>query len=76
MIETSDGLELGGWYLAATTGCRVTLTDVPLPGLRVAAARAEVDGLTERVSIVSAAGGALPFKPDSFDGVISSDAFC
>lgn len=65
-----------GWpslYLAAATGCRAVLSDVPAPGLRLALARAESKGLIDRCSFVLASGARLPFRPRSFDAVVHTD---
>lgn len=75
-------LDLGtgrGWprlYLAARSGCRVVLADLPLEGLRVTATRAKADGLAARISVVAAAASALPFQPGSFDAIIHTDVLC
>ncbi len=65
-----------GWpslYLARTTGCQAVLSDVPAPGLRLALARADRDGLVDRCSFVLASGARLPFRPRSFDAVVHTD---
>jgi cyclopropane fatty-acyl-phospholipid synthase-like methyltransferase len=82
LAETDRLLDLGtgrGWpglYLAARTGCRVVLADLPLEGLRVAACRAHADGLATRVGVLAAAASALPFHPGSFDAIIHTDVLC
>jgi ubiquinone/menaquinone biosynthesis C-methylase UbiE len=84
-LELSAGdllLHLGtgrGWlglYLAARSGCRVVLTDLPLEGLRVAANRAAAEGLAARASVVVSAASGLPFRAGSFDAVIHTDVLC
>jgi ubiquinone/menaquinone biosynthesis C-methylase UbiE len=57
-------------------GCRVVLTDLPLDGLRAAAARAAADGLAARVGVVVSAASALPFRAGSFDAVVHTDVLC
>lgn len=75
-------LEIGagsGWpalYLAGTSGCRATLIDVPLEGLRVAANRAAADGQISVVSITQADCIALPFAAERFDAISHSDVLC
>jgi 2-polyprenyl-3-methyl-5-hydroxy-6-metoxy-1,4-benzoquinol methylase len=82
LSETDRLLDLGtgrGWpglYLAARSGCRVVLADLPLEGLRVAAARAQAEGLADRASVVVAAASRLPFHPGSFDTIIHTDVLC
>ena len=65
-----------GLYLAAKTGCRVVLADLPLEGLRVAANRAAAEGLAARTGVVAAAASGLPFRANSFDAVIHTDVLC
>jgi 2-polyprenyl-3-methyl-5-hydroxy-6-metoxy-1,4-benzoquinol methylase len=82
LAETDGLLDLGtgrGWpglYLAACSGCRVVLADLPLEGLRMATRRAHADGLAARVGVLAAAAGALPFHPGSFDAIIHTDVLC
>ena len=63
-----------GLYLAATTGGAVTLVDLPLSGLRIAAARARADGLACRLAVADATQ--LPFAEGTFDAVSHSDLLC
>ena len=85
LLELGPGsrlLDIGtgcGWpalYLAATTGCEVVASDVPLEGLRHAVGRAEKDGLTDRSSVLAASALALPFRAGSFDAVTHTDVLC
>lgn len=74
LLDLGCGTGWPGIYLAATTGCTVMLTDIPMEGLRVAAARLrhdEVDG-----TVVAASADALPFRDGTFDAATSSDVFC
>ena len=45
------------------------LADLPLEGLQVAAARARVERLADRASVVVAAASGLPFQLGSFDAI-------
>lgn len=85
LLELAPGvrlLEVGagsGWpalYLARTTGCDTTLTDIPLEGLRIATRRAVSDGLAGPTSAAVANGAALPFVDGWFDAVSHSDVLC
>lgn len=75
-------LEVGagaGWpalYLAKTSGCDATLTDIPLEGLRIAAQRAASDNLTGASRVAVANGAALPFADGWFDAISHSDVLC
>jgi protein-L-isoaspartate O-methyltransferase len=78
----SRALDLGtgrGWpgvFLAAVSGCAVTVTDIPIAALGHARREAAVLKVSEQVTAVSAAGARLPFAPGSFDGVVHADVLC
>jgi SAM-dependent methyltransferase len=76
LLDLGTGRGWPGLYLAARTGCRVVLTDLPLEGLRVAANRATSEDLAARTAVVAAAASALPFHGGSFDAVIHTDVLC
>jgi 2-polyprenyl-3-methyl-5-hydroxy-6-metoxy-1,4-benzoquinol methylase len=75
LLDLGTGRGWPGLYLAARTGCRVVLADLPLEGLHVAAGRAAAEGLAARTGVVAAASG-LPFRAGSFDAVIHTDVLC
>ena len=61
LLDIGTGRGWPGLYLAARSGCRVVLADLPLEGLRVAAARAQTEALAARSSVlVAAASAPLP----------------
>jgi SAM-dependent methyltransferase len=76
LLDIGTGRGWPGLYLAATSGCQVVLTDLPLQGLRVAADRAAAEGLGARAAMVVAAASGLPFRANSFDVVIHTDVLC
>jgi SAM-dependent methyltransferase len=76
LLEIGAGSGWPGLYLATTTGCEVVQTDLPLDGLRIAAARAAADGLAERCRVAVADGAALPFETGCFDAILHSDVLC
>lgn len=76
LLDLGTGRGWAGLYLAARTGCRVVLADLPLEGLRVAADRAAAEGLAARTGVVAAAASGLPFRAGSFDAVIHTDVLC
>ena len=76
LLDLGTGRGWPGLYLAARSGCRVVLTDLPLEGLRVAASRAASEGLAARTGVVAAAASGLPFRANSFDAVIHTDVLC
>ena len=79
--ENTHLLDLGtgrGWpalYLARRTGCRATLSDLPVEGLRLAIDRAARERL-ELTGAVVASARDLPFASRSFDAVIHTDVLC
>jgi SAM-dependent methyltransferase len=68
-----------GWpalFLATLAGCDVVLIDVPLSGLRLAAARAASDGIAGRCTVLAADGAKLPFADAVFDRIHHADVLC
>jgi SAM-dependent methyltransferase len=76
LLDLGSGRGWPGLYLAARTGCRVVLTDLPLEGLRVATHRAASEALLARTGVVAAAASGLPFRAGSFDVIIHTDVLC
>ena len=76
LLEMGSGSGWPALYLASTTGCDVTLTDVPGEALRIASRRAARDELDGRAAFALASGPALPFAPQCFDAVSHSDVLC
>lgn len=85
LLELGEGkrlLEIGagsGWpalFLAAETGCDVTLADVPFEALRIAADRVTREPLGSEISLIVADAACLPFKSDLFDAIGHSDVLC
>ena len=76
LLDIGTGRGWPGLHLAERSGCRVVLTDLPLDGLRVAAARAAAEGLTGRVGVAVSAASGLPFRAGSFDAVVHTDVLC
>jgi len=84
-LELAPGvrlLEVGagsGWpslYLAGQSGCDLTLADLPFEGIRIAARRAAVDGLSGACLAVVADAAHLPFRDDCFDVINHCDVLC
>ena len=63
LLDLGTGRGWPGLHLAATSGCRVVLTDLPLEGLRVASDRAAAEGLAGRAGMVVAAPVGCRFGP-------------
>jgi SAM-dependent methyltransferase len=64
LLDVGSGAGWPGIYMAAVTGARVVLSDIPWEGLRVATRRLTGDGVAGHV--VAASAGALPFRDESF----------
>ena len=76
LLELGAGSGWPGLQLAKASGCAVTLVDLPLEGLRIAAARARREGIEKRCRFAVADGAQLPFAEASFDAVGHSDLLC
>ena len=70
LLDLGAGHGWPGSHLAASSGCRLVATDLPVDALR-AAKRYIGQG-----SAVSADGRELPFRPGSFDAVVHADVLC
>ena len=84
-LELAPGLRLlevgagSGWpalYLAGQSGCDVTLVDLPLSALRIAAGRAVADRLAGACLAVVADASHLPFRDGCFEVINHSDVLC
>jgi len=73
LLDIGCGRGWPGVYLAAATGCRAVLMDLPPPALAAAAKRADDQGLAERVSVVRGSATHFPFAARSFDAVSHTD---
>jgi len=76
LLEIGAGSGWPGLYLARRIGCDLTLVDLPLEGLRIAARRATSDGIAGRCWIAAASGAALPFEDHAVDAISHSDVLC
>lgn len=75
-LEVGSGSGWPALYLAQTTGCDVTLVDIPPTALHLAYQRAREDGLADQCRVVAASGAALPFADSTFDTLGHSDVLC
>ncbi len=76
LLDVGSGSGWPGLYLAKRMGCDVTLTDLPLEGLRIAKNRAAADRLAGGCRILSADGATLPFRDGWFDAIHHADVLC
>jgi len=66
-----------GWpslYLAQMTGCEAVITDIPEAAINSALTRANRSGLSETSTFLLACGTHLPFRSQTFDAVVHTDA--
>jgi protein-L-isoaspartate O-methyltransferase len=75
LLDIGAGCGWPGLYIAARTGCRVIVTDLPMQGMRRARERIRSDALTSSSAVVSTARH-LPFRPESFDAIVHTDVLC
>ena len=73
LLDLGAGRGWPGLYLAASTGCRVVMADVPADALRIALDRADDEGLAGRAVAVLCSAMGLPLRPRSFDAVVHAD---
>lgn len=76
LLDIGAGRGWPGLYLAASTGCRVVLADVPVEGLVSAIARAVREQLSGRAVAAAASARRLPFRPAVFDAIVHTDVLC
>lgn len=76
LLDVGAGRGWPGLYLAASTGCSVILSDLPVEGLRAATVRAAAEGLRSRAWAVVASAGRVPLRPGSLDAVVATDVLC
>ncbi len=76
LLDLGAGSGWPGLYMGKTSGCNVALVDLPLSGLRIAAQRADRDGMAGTVWATVADAAALPFAEKSFDAISHSDLLC
>jgi len=76
LLDLGAGRGWPGLYLSTSTGCRVVLADVPVPGLQAATARAQREAYAALATPVAASARALPFRAGSFDAIVHTDVLC
>ena len=76
LLDVGAGAGWPGLYLARITGCDLILVDVPLEGIRIAAARAVAEQLAGECWGIVADAAALPLQSGGFDAIGHSDVLC
>ena len=76
LLDLGAGSGWPGLYLAAQSGCDLTLVDLPPQGLAIAAQRAAQEKLTGAVGVLVADARVLPFGNSAFDAITHSDLLC
>lgn len=74
VLDLGCGMGLTSMVLAKGYGCTVTAADLWIPAEDNARRFAEA-GLADRITAVHCEARALPFEPESFDAVVSIDAW-
>lgn len=76
LLEIGCGSGWPGLFLSESTGCSVTLLDLPFNALTYAAERTRSDGISERVGLINASAEALPFADNAWRRLSHSDVLC
>ena len=75
-LDIGAGSGWPGLFLADTSGCDVTLLDLPVGVLAKAIKRSRSDGIDDRVDAIAASGSAMPIRNACFDVISHSDGLC
>ena len=76
LLDLGSGTGWPGLYMAELTGCEAILVDLPIAGMEIASARADLDGIGHCAWPVIADAAALPLAPSSVDAISHSDLLC
>ncbi len=76
LLDIGAGSGWPGLHVANNSGCNITLVDLPITGLKIAAERAIEDRLPGTCWTVLASATDLPFGDASFDAISHSDVLC
>ena len=76
LLDIGSGSGWPGLYLSRTSGCDLTLIDLPIFGLKIAQTRSMKETSNASVWLALADAAALPFAHDSFDAVCHADLLC
>lgn len=76
LLDLGSGTGWPGLYMAARTGCRVVLADLPDNGLRAGLRRAERREIDNVLGAVASSGSHVPLRREAFDAVVHSDVLC
>ena len=76
LLDVGSGSGWPGLYLSRTSGCDLTLVDLPICGLKIAQTRWMKETNNASVWLTLADAAALPFAHNSFDAVCHTDLLC
>ena len=73
LLDIGCGRGWPGLHLAAKSGCRAVLADLPETALQSALQRTDDQALSARIAVVRASANRLPFPPLTFDAISHTD---
>jgi len=76
LLDIGSGCGWPGVWFASTSGCSVTLLDLPSPALQIAAQRATEEGVSNLCQFAQGDAANLPLSDKSFDVVGHTDVLC
>jgi SAM-dependent methyltransferase len=76
LLDIGSGSGWPGVWFASTSGCSVTLLDLPYPALQIAAQRATDDEVGDLCQFTQGDAANLPLADASFDLVSHTDVLC
>jgi cyclopropane fatty-acyl-phospholipid synthase-like methyltransferase len=76
LLDLGSGCGWPGLYMASSTGSSLLSIDPVLEGAATAAARARLDGISDRVLATCGSGENLPVRSGSIDAVVHTDVLC
>ena len=76
LLEIGAGSGWPGLHLSESSGCQISLVDLPVSALQIALERAKDENIGHRCQAIAANGIALPFQSAIFKAIEHSDVLC